>query len=415
MNVGIVTAWYECGAGYVSRQYSELLSPDFNVFIFARGGWGSGVREPNWDCENTTWANQFPIPMSTVFNKRMFLEWISNNKIDIVLFNEQSWWLPVLWCKELNVMCGAYIDYYTEETIPLFAAYDFLLCNTKRHYEAFNWHSNAHYLPWGTNIELFSPSHKNNENQSKDGISFFHSAGNAPERKGTDLLIKAFSQIEGDKRLIIHSQVNLHNRIPMQKTMMKDLISRGELQIINETVSAPGLYHLGDVYVYPSRLDGLGLTIVEAISCGLPTIVSDSQPMNEFITEATGKTVSVDKFYARADGYYWPQSDVSITDLSAKMKWYIDRAENIRVLKRNARTYAVTHFDWKNNRSNLTQIFKEAKFSFNQTSLDRIYKFELNRSRRHLAIMIFRRWPRIYEWLAINISKVLGNPSYKGI
>ena len=53
-------------------------------------------------------------------------------------------------------------------------------------------------------------------------------------------------------------------------------------QIINKTISAPGLYYEGDVYVYLSRLDGIGLTVAESIAAGMPILVPDDAPMNEF-------------------------------------------------------------------------------------------------------------------------------------
>ena len=72
-----------------------------------------------------------------------------------------------------------------------------------------------------------------------------------------------------------------------------------------ETVAAPGLYHLGDIYVYPSILDGLGLTVAEALSCGLPCIVPDNAPMNEFIQSGiNGRIADVEYLYARSDGYF---------------------------------------------------------------------------------------------------------------
>jgi len=53
------------------------------------------------------------------------------------------------------------------------------------------------------------------------------------------------------------------------------------------------LYYLGDVYVYPTTLDGLGLTVYEALASGLPVIATDVAPMNEIITEDNGKLVKV--------------------------------------------------------------------------------------------------------------------------
>ena len=57
------------------------------------------------------------------------------------------------------------------------------------------------------------------------------------------------------------------------------------LKIYEKTLPAPGLYHLGDVYVYPSRLDGVGLTVGEALACGLPVITTENGPMDEFVED----------------------------------------------------------------------------------------------------------------------------------
>ena len=104
-------------------------------------------------------------------------------------------------------------------------------------------------------------------------------------RKGTDLLLQAFAKLTGESRLVVHSQHSLKASLPDLENLISDLEHSNHLRIYERTVPAPGMYHLGDVYVYPSRLDGLGLTVAEALACGLPAIVSDNPPMNEFIQE----------------------------------------------------------------------------------------------------------------------------------
>ena len=49
-----------------------------------------------------------------------FRQWIEQKGIEMVFFNEQRWWDPVLLCAELGVIAGAYVDYYTRSTVPLF-------------------------------------------------------------------------------------------------------------------------------------------------------------------------------------------------------------------------------------------------------------------------------------------------------
>ena len=45
------------------------------------------------------------------------------------------------------------------------------------------------------------------------------------------------------------------------------------------------LYRQGDVAVQPSKLEGVGFNILEPVACGVPTITTDCEPMNEWVCE----------------------------------------------------------------------------------------------------------------------------------
>ena len=108
----------------------------------------------------------------------------------------------------MGIKCGAYIDYYTEQTIPFFNAYDFLICNTLRHQSVFKDHKQSYYVPWGTDTEIFYP--RQTDLVENETVTFFHSSGSDPFRKGSDLLIKSFSRSQGENAsLVIHSQRDL--------------------------------------------------------------------------------------------------------------------------------------------------------------------------------------------------------------
>jgi glycosyltransferase involved in cell wall biosynthesis len=394
MNIGIVTTWFERGAAYVSRQYRDLLKEEFTVHIYARAGERYAIGDPAWDDGKVTWGKRSPLPIPTAIEKEDFCHWIISNRIETVLFNEQWWWIPLLWCRELGVKTCAYVDYYTEETIPLFSAYEILLCNTRRHFEAFAWHPGARYIPWGTDVELFKPS--TNDPVTAGAVTFFHSAGMNPRRKGTDFVIEAFTKLRSSKRLVIHTQVNLLESFPNLRGVVGSLLDNGELHIIEATVPAPGKYHLGDVYVYPSRLDGIGLSIVEALSCGLPVIVSDNAPMNEFAHETSGRKVSIRRLYSRADGYYWPQCEVAVESLIEQMQWYLDRRDQLSIYKRQARNYALKNLDWKNNKSIVMDIFKSIKDA-NKFEFKHVIDYEQKRGESNFSLMLYAKHPEWYK------------------
>lgn len=352
MNIGIVTTWFERGAAYVSRQYRQVLEDRHEVFIYARGGEEYGQNKPNWDNPHVTWGKRLPFVGKSFIDRADFYQWLQHNRIDLVIFNEQDWWPPVLWCNEWGILTGGYVDYYTEDTVPFFACYDFLLCNTQRHYSVFNWHPQVCYAPWGTDTQLFRP--QSLEPLDDEGIIFFHSSGMSPHRKGTDLIIRAFDDLVGDARLIIHAQKPLEQQLPELSAQIEKLRTSDRLIYQIETVPAPGLYHLGDVYVYPSRLDGIGLTVAEALACGLPVITTNHPPMNEFVQPpVNGQLVAVERLIARADGYYWPQAIVQVDDLARAMQFYIDHRAELTQFKQLARQYADTHLTWSHNAAHL--------------------------------------------------------------
>lgn len=345
MRIGIVTTWFERGAAYVSRQYRDLLQQyDHDVFIFARGGEWYAKGDAEWDDPNVTWATKND-KIWTQIDHREFSTWLEKNRPDAVLFNEQTWLPPVLWAKESGALALAYVDYYKEDTVSSFALYDGLICNTKRHLSVFTWHQNVLYLPWGTDLALFSP-------QSLDAVDnvgpvFFHSGGMNPYRKGTDMVLFSFAQLKGPARLVVHLQRGLREAFPSNFSGLQQLIQKNKnIAILEGDVSAPGLYHLGDVYVYPSRLDGIGLTQAEALGCGLPLIVPDNPPMNEFIAEENGITIPIEKLWCRADGYYWPQCEVSLQALTKGMQMFVDKFSLLPSFKRQARNYAEKHLNW---------------------------------------------------------------------
>ena len=184
-----------------------------------------------------------------------------------------------------------------------------------------------------------------------------------PLRKGTDYVIKAFDLLvkrHSDIKLIIHTQANLQQFFPDIIEIIDELINTQQLEIIEKTVSAPGLYHLGDVYVYPSRLEGIGLTIAEALSCGLPIVTSDNAPMNEFVSYPS-QAARIKKFYCRQDAYYWPICEVNSEDLAKKMEFFIENKKDICSFKKLTREHALEVLNWKKNGEIVNDIFTKSE------------------------------------------------------
>lgn len=352
MNIGFVSTWFERGAAYVTRTYLDALCDENNIFVFARGGECTHPIGKKWNEPYVTRAYRLG---GFKISFKQISKWIEDNNIDLVFFNEQREYDVVaqMRLEFPDVILGAYVDYYTLTTIGKFKLYDFLICNTRRHYSVFNWHPQCFYLTWGVDTGLYRPHARCNN------ITFFHSAGMSI-RKGTDIVLKVFCE---EHNLNRKSKLFIHTQLPI-KTFTDHSIEEladKNVTVFEGTVGAPGLYHRGDVYVYPTTLDGLGLTMYEALACGMPVITTDEAPMNEVIGSDRGTLVTVEKKVSRQDGYYWPLALVDSASLRLAMLKYVHNPQLIDVQSRAARECALNNFNILSKRMDIKRIFLDAR------------------------------------------------------
>lgn len=377
MNIGFVSTWFERGAAYVTKQYQQSLSSVHKTFVYARGGEIYAKNDPKYDKKNVTWGLRL---LETKIHWPHFKKWLKRNRIDVVFFNEQHDLVPVLLLKKEfpSIKIGSYIDYYKKNTVSDFNFYDFLVCNTKRHYSVFKDHPQCYYIPWGTNTDLFMPQKRNQNSQ----ITFFHSVGMS-NRKGTDLLIEAFikGKLFKESKLVIHTQVDIRKTLGISI----DNFQKYNIELIHKTVPAPGLYHKGDVYVYPTYLEGLGLTIYEALSCGLPVITTNNPPMNEIINDEVGKLVDVEKFVSRSDGYYWPLSYCSKDSLIKSMEFFINNKNRMKEFQQKARNYTLKELEWRDRKEQVINAFENSKI-LNYSKNQIIIKLKKLKRKKHLQL-----------------------------
>ena len=351
MNIGIVTTWFERGAAYVSRQYLEVLTAEHSVYIYCRGGEKQARGASAWDKEFVTWGPAPTVDEASAVDLDHFSRWLTEAKIDCVFFNEQRFWPAVILCAERGILNGANVLHYREDTVPFFSLHDFLVFNSLHHKEVLADHPQSLFIPWGTKLSRFCPSGRDRAESGR--VTFFHSGGMNPYRKGADLVLAAFEKLDQGPEpahLVLHTQLPLKDLLPAAVARAKALLARGSLTLIERSVEdLAELYRLGDVCVYPTRHEGLGLTIAESLASGLPILVTDQAPVNEHADGKVVRVLEVEKRIARWDGDYWPQSIVRVNSLTAAMQELVDYPDRLPCLKREARAKAESSLDWERN------------------------------------------------------------------
>jgi len=127
-------------------------------------------------------------------------------------------------------------------------------------------------------------------------------AGNGPE----------FDRIQ---RLV--SRLNLENRVLMLG------------RVSNDTRRV--LLNAADIFIMPNRtvandIEGFGISVLEAGSCGLPVVASNLQGIKDAVTD--GKT-----------GYLVEEGDVA---------GFLSRIRSMSLVRADIRTYVIARFNWEN-------------------------------------------------------------------
>lgn len=133
--------------------------------------------------------------------------------------------------------------------------------------------SNIHILPHGCDSNYFKPARQKTRTNQKIKILF---AGNGATRKGLPYLLKTHEYLQNkyslELTILSHNVKNI--KIPNVK-VLEDI---NDLKLLK-------LYQSHDIFVLPSLLDGWGLTASEAMSCELPTIVSNKTGIVDIIKD----------------------------------------------------------------------------------------------------------------------------------
>jgi glycosyltransferase involved in cell wall biosynthesis len=125
----------------------------------------------------------------------------------------------------------------------------------------------------GINTDFFRPIDCESNKNTKTRILF---VGNLTKRKGVDLLPKIMEELGDDYELYFTS--GRRTRIP-KELKLKNMISLGRLnnkQLLEK-------YNKCDMILLPSRLEGFGYSMVEAMACGKPVIVTNCSALSEIV------------------------------------------------------------------------------------------------------------------------------------
>lgn len=140
------------------------------------------------------------------------------------------------------------------------------------------------------------------------GTVTFLFCGQMISRKGLDLLLSAFTMLpENARLLLVGREAELPAMLANVPASVRERIRYAGFQ---PPEALPGVFAQGDVFVLPSRHDGWGVVVNQALGAGLPVIVSDRVG------------AGYDLVTAGENGFIVPSGEIN--SLAAAMRRYAD-------------------------------------------------------------------------------------------
>jgi glycosyltransferase involved in cell wall biosynthesis len=161
---------------------------------------------------------------------------------------------------------------------------------------------------------------------------------------GVDVLAKAFVKVAAKNPnvnliLLGEGSQSAHIHQILMKSGVLDRVHFGGQ--VGQT-DLPRWYHMADIYISPSHVDGSSVSLMEALASGLPCLVSDIPGNKEWIVDGENG---------------WLFQDGDADDLAEKILHAIKNRKSFKKIGESARKTAEQKADWKKNFGKLLQAY----------------------------------------------------------
>ena len=268
-NIFLYTPWCEQGLSYDAKIIEEIcLKNNIKPYITYRN-----KRKIKWDCDF--------IPIRKIHNI------IKSNDIFFCFERFPKWYLKKITNKTNYSYLMINYEYYNDKENDYHKQFNKIFCKSKVAFKGCknDGLKNSTYLPWILwNFPILHPT----KCKKIVNVLFNGGTGGLKDRRNFEsiiYLIKNYSQDNVRFTLKFTSKIRRWTKKILKKNM--HLINEdNRINLICENYNRnqyQELLNKNDINLAPSKFEGFGLTLLEALHSRIPTITINNSPMNEII------------------------------------------------------------------------------------------------------------------------------------
>jgi glycosyltransferase EpsF len=150
-------------------------------------------------------------------------------------------------------------------------------------------------------------------------------------QKNQEFLVDIFSEVHKIKPNAMLMLIGEGETVDMIRNKVSELGLSDSVKFMGSSTEVYNLYQAMDVFVLPSRYEGLGMVAVEAQAMGIPTIVSTEVPKEVCVTDGIEFMNLDDSAKMWAEKIVGIDLNKLITDVCLKEKYDItEQADKLR-------------------------------------------------------------------------------------